>query len=1526
MFKSIFPNDQSVNVNLFHNNHNNSITKATTTKNNFLNNIAMVTTPISKSKLNTNSNTFGTAANSSKRQHSTSINSDVKRRTPKKIEDLTSASQFAISSRSNSLFNKTQSQLQLQLQMQLQIQSQSQSQSQSDISRDTSNNDATTNNIFFAKDKVKEIEKTVPDDKVNTTLNPMHNFSSPNDFQTTTFQDNHPQGTSQSIPAHNSNNNNLSASNESTNQQNYQDNNANNNSQNDQQDSSQGNNNNNNNNNSNNNNNNNQQNSIKKSNQNLIQKLQNIYKLIVSQELELQDKCNKLSTSQSTKLKYLWSIYKLNHDLINNYILFILTSLSPSQSINDQLIGKEILEIYKIERRLWIYGTITFLDILKNFANFMDPEILSQFITHVFESISNMISDLPIDFINPWYQRLGDLSRMAIALYPSNFIDWKLSSEYWYIESMKFTFSHGKLYYHISTVQQNPLEAFVNLGKSVFCFDTFIPSQRYMQLVIDNIYQRAFIERNSNSSSSNNAGSSSNPNHFMTSSFAKNFQQRFLIEYLKHSEVMLLPNFLENDHLKTVVLNYFTNSFGKIAIQSNLSDPSNPNLNTNSGSNTSISGQANIENINNGHNIPSSSNVITSESLQINAINLFNFRNIFKQKNSDILKYFFKNSATFAESHILQLIGFGDPKNPFALLFQLPKYLKERKTKRKSKASNSNSNMNTNTTVNANISSNTIPSSDVSMKYETNSDSSNPTNSKSSLYKSSNSNIVMSSSTTSFATAISTTNNSISSNMDVDTELQNNGMEDEDEMLDNLSPQDFFNNLESLKLSFFLPNSLEIWNESLKYINIISLNCSIIVLKKFLNGPLFVSLPHMLPWSYFIISLALRIESLENIESRIFWLQFIRKIFPWNSIVSYLNVIISVLLDNCYENSMITKLINNYSNKNLDELLVEFNENEYELPEVWKCYGSLWFDVIAENYQIYSRDCSKNISMKDTKCLNYPIDGLPFDEMEENGTNFWKRSCRLIFLFKTMITRFNGFGGLTISSNTSVYCNRSDIPNNHILRTFAFKLLPDDDNYMNNSNKNSHGPDNSSNQNTTTDVMVHINQDDSSIVVDEDNVMSMLDSNLDKLDSFNSNNNAINGNIMNNNGSISIDNSDENTIQNVIINDSNTERNIDTWIPFEKNSIQNTDLNCEPGLSLIENESLFEYEGYKRFIPDFSNFDKNGELISTSLYTSTIIDTINGSSSNANIINTTTNANDESNNDSSATAGSNQNKESSNSTTNIDNKELFLMEKEIFNKILDPDYKNIDEIWRGEMFHDTSIQFSDTYFVLDATSWLRHFAHVYKLATNGILKFAICLTTFQELRFLRKSKDENVMEAATRAIITLRQLYSEKRLLPLRFTGNIATHIEEHLEFEEQITWRSHVDEFVIEAIKRAQLKRRDNRNQEDSNVTSSNNNPIINNNENNGNLNVTDMIFVLVTDDISMIKKRQEEKSDNDIITFSTKFVFSLCNMLVNKFNYPREMTPMSNNNPIDGGIHQSQESDITIASPAITNKVCIN
>ena len=158
-----------------------------------------------------------------------------------------------------------------------------------------------------------------------------------------------------------------------------------------------------------------------------------------------------------------------------------------------------------------------------------------------------------------------------------------------------------------------------------------------------------------------------------------------------------------------------------------------------------------------------------------------------------------------------------------------------------------------------------------------------------------------------------------------------------------------------------------------------------------------------------------------------------------------------------------------------------------------------------------------------------------------------------------------------------------------------------------------------------------------------------------------------------------------------------------------------------PELSVIKGGSIFNYTGYKKLCPNYTCFDKNGEFLSASLYTSWYVPN-----------------------------GSNNPETNINSNCEKENEGQFL------------------ECLKSD---DREIDLNTTYFVFDATSWLRHSARIFKLAQNRLLKFAICLTTFQELRFLRKSKDENVMEAATRGIITIRQLYYENKVLPLRFTG-----------------------------------------------------------------------------------------------------------------------------------------------------------
>ncbi|CAI2035204.1 hypothetical protein SEUBUCD650_0I00290 [Saccharomyces eubayanus] len=902
-------------------------------------------------------------------------------------------------------------------------------------------------------------------------------------------------------------------------------------------------------------------------NQTFIKKLQEIYKIIVVQETELQQRCLFLTTSQTTELKSLWAIYKLNTELIKNYINFIITALLTTQPINDLIMGQEILDIYRIEKRLWVYGIITFLDVLKNFSNFMDPEVCCQFITYAFICISNMLEDIPLKYSILWRQRLGDLSRMAISLYPSGFIDWRLSAEYWYTQSMKYIYGCGKLYYHIATIQQNSLEAFVNLGKSVFCQDPFTPSQQTLQLLIENIYQSAFTDRSSSNTNNNEIAH-------------KNSQ---LIDYLKHTEVMLLPSFLENMDLQHVVLLFFKDKFGK----------------------------------------------------DFNGNDVFSTKDMFCQ-NPESLRYYFRHAPAFAESQILQLIGFGNPKNPFALLFQLPKHLKLKKDKREKKKSGATE----------------IPH-----------------------YK--------------------------------------------DPFDDQASSESYFQNIDTLNSNFDdLPTNIDIWLDSLNYINMTSIQCSMHVLTKFLHAPLAVALPHFLTWLHFIIAVLKKLETIDSKQVTSFWLHFLRRTMPWNSMVTFANVLVCYMLDNLHP--FLERELEKFYSLELDDLIEYFNENE-NLPEVWKCWGSLWFDAVKKC------DVMEIPGVRDHLFFDSPLDGIVFDKKDEIGEKFWIRSVRTILTLKGIAKKFPDLG-LKVNFQAPVFCRRNDISPDYFLKNLTFKLDPYEEDAFNDDNE--------------------------------------LDELYDAIE-----------------------------ISELIETD-------------------NMDLRATPRLSVVSGESIFEYTGYTRLTPDYHCFDKNGGFNSAFIYTqwSNVGNGITLDVSSESLYDASTN-------------------------------DLSLhWAKILFDKVFTIG-KNSDDDGNCSV-----------YFVIDATSWLRHFAHIFKLAKNNILKFAICLTTFQELRYLRGSKDDNVVEAATRSVITIRQLYDEGKIIPMRFTGNIATHVEENLEFEEQITWKTHVDEFVIDAIARL------NQNFQTERTIDINKGR-------------AKEFAVLVTDDDNMNQKAK----DKMIKTCNTKYLFSL-------------------------------------------------
>lgn len=240
--------------------------------------------------------------------------------------------------------------------------------------------------------------------------------------------------------------------------------------------------------------------------QQLATKLKETYKNIVNYEETVQKSCIDItlkmqrggagfgpglaaqSASKTSELSNdLWTAYHHNLVLLDNYYDFLVTALKPLLNQTQFKTGKNIVDLYKIPRRLWVYGIVGFLEVLKNIMNiFQDHEICLCFISYCFNIVSNL-TDPSLEMEGWWCEKLGDLLRMAIALYLLRFIDWKILAEYWYALAMRTLYGHGKIYYHMCTVQQDNLDALVNIGKLVFCRDPFVPTHQYLRLVVENI-------------------------------------------------------------------------------------------------------------------------------------------------------------------------------------------------------------------------------------------------------------------------------------------------------------------------------------------------------------------------------------------------------------------------------------------------------------------------------------------------------------------------------------------------------------------------------------------------------------------------------------------------------------------------------------------------------------------------------------------------------------------------------------------------------------------------------------------------------------------------------------------------------------------------------------------------------------------------------------------------------------------------------------------------------------------------------
>lgn len=559
--------------------------------------------------------------------------------------------------------------------------------------------------------------------------------------------------------------------------------------------------------------------------QQLATKLKETYKNIVNFEELVQKSCidltlkinqTTLSISQYSApyqvpntlelSNNLWTIYHLNITLLNNYYDFLTAALKPSNG--STLTGKNIVDLYKIPRRMWVYGIVGFLEVLKNTMTlFNEHEIFSCFIAYCF-NIVLVLTDPIYEMEGWWCEKLGDLLRMAIALYSLRWIDWKTSAEYWYSGALKTMFGHGKIYYHMCTVQQDNLDALVNIGKLVVCRDPFVPTQQYLRLVVENICTQRNILL---------------------------LLELPIIDFIKIHKVLLL-------------------------IHSNaLQEPASLAL-------TTIH-DAQLE-----YGIDLVTRYGLTFGLDSHGFNFFSgtfgYAEYTEHRENALgaehVNFWLNKGPLFAVANINHVVGFGDPKNPFAKVFGLPEALKERRDKKERKHRSKNEN------------------------------------------------------------------------------------------IDDASLHD---------VAALLASELLVldWFYCLSYVNKLAFELAVRILTAYLAGPRLASTGHVIVWLYFLVALGEAMSQFPNSRNMFLWL--LRRFFPWQLLLTYLNSTLALVLSNVH--------LRRQCCERAQDHLTYFANNEF-LPEVWKCWGTLWFDFVAPKTDYSSL---KEAGVSSSSLFDVPICG-----------------------------------------------------------------------------------------------------------------------------------------------------------------------------------------------------------------------------------------------------------------------------------------------------------------------------------------------------------------------------------------------------------------------------------------------------------------------------------------------------------------------------------------------------------------------
>lgn len=864
-----------------------------------------------------------------------------------------------------------------------------------------------------------------------------------------------------------------------------------------------------------------------------------------------------LNSKTTGLLNRLWSLYHHNIILLDSYFDFLMTALKPKENTETNFrMGKKIVELYKIPRRMWVYGIVGFLEVLKNVLNiFQEHEVCLCFIAFCFNVMSNL-TEPSFEMEGWWSEKLGDLSRMAIALYTSSFIDWKISSEYWYSIAMRSLYGHGKTYYHMSTVQQDNLEALVNISKSVVCHDPFVPTQQYLRLVVENICTQRNI---------------------------LSLLELPIIDFIKIHKVLLSinSNFGDSGNGSSDLINESQVQYGiDLVTRYGLTFGSDS----------------------------SGFNFFTKKLFDTNGDPTFNeMQSFYSQYNNSAslekIHFWFSRGPSFAVANINHLIGFGDSRNPFAKLFRLPEALRERKVKKDRKRKPTNMLYNDNSTAGANNMGGEIPDMQLILSSE-------------------------------------------------------------------LDPQE--------------------WFYSLHYVNKSVLELSFRILNFYLIGPKQASTAHVIVWLYFLIAVGLAMEESPNSKPLFLWL--FRKLFPWNSFLNYLNSVLMIIR----QSERLTKICRSRLSNQIN--IDDFNSNE-TLSEVWKCWGTVWFDFIAPkaDYTNFEEAGVKNIDI-----FELPTSGILSSLETSMGGSRRAKS--------------------TIENEERIV--RIFLLARHLADNFEFGLVRTKDGFR-------------------FDEQAYFTTDDIVRDTNGEDVYSYLEIFLLGDNRF----------------------LQHNFLQRILpdfLVRSNEREHValeldDAW--FNVHGIQ------EQPLPLYASEPVHEDE--HDFL-DYAPSDLEDEELELGVDFQDV--------------------------------GQGQRYQQSANAYYPPREQGtdYGLYPESYNAPynLSPDH---DEVIPGDLGDgvDTKV----TYITLDTNMWLKHCGRILKCVQDGVIKVLVPLIVFQELRSLRRANEVTIVDAATRAVIIIRVLYYAGDLLPLRFDGTIASDINETMEFENNSTWRTTVDDTILNSI-----------------------------------------------------------------------------------------------------------------------------